>query len=69
MISHDDDDDVFDEFLVKFNNAFPMFALSPDEIFKFWSKNERKRVAHYSLTPNLDKRMDEAIEALEEVQE
>jgi hypothetical protein len=64
----DEEELSFDEFLDKFNKNFPDFVLQPDEIYKFWAKNERRKCQHLgSLTPELDSKMDECMDKLEEV--
>ncbi len=64
----DEEELKFDDFFERFNKTFPDFVLQPDEIYKFWAKNERRKCQHLgSLTPELDVRMSKCMEELEEV--
>ena len=65
----DDEDYEFQDFENKFNKTFPDFLLSPQELNDIFCKNERKRLANLSLTPKLDREMNECMDRMAEVME
>ncbi len=57
-----------DDFIERFEKAFPEFVLPPSEIVKIYQKNERYKVNQASITPELDTRLDSLMESLDNLQ-
>jgi len=71
MIENDEEDNLrFEDFEEKFRRTFSDFILQPDEIHKFWAKNERRKIQHLgSLTPELDRKMSYLMDRLEDMKD
>jgi hypothetical protein len=56
-----------DDFIERFEKAFPEFVLPPSEIVKIFKKNDRYKVNQASITPELDHQLDECMDRMSEV--